>query len=88
MVETWRINLWGIIPGCTRRMDVVLALDASGSTEAVFELALEASRYLVQGFNFAQDRTRVGVATFSDDATIRFHLNAVSRYTQVRYHQD
>ncbi|ELT92983.1 hypothetical protein CAPTEDRAFT_220507 [Capitella teleta] len=60
---------------CTRRRDIVFVLDASGSVEAKFDLAMQFSRKVVQGLNFAGGRTRVGVATYDDSSHIRFHLN-------------
>ena len=51
-------------PGCTRRLDVVFVLDASGSTEERFYLAQQAAREIIYGLNFGGSRTRVGVLTY------------------------
>ena len=65
-----------LFSGCTNRGDVVFVLDGSGSVEKNFELALRLTRFIVQGLNFAGDRTKVGVLTYSDNALVRFHLNS------------
>ena len=41
-------------------------------------MMLDLVRRIVQGLNFDGGRTRVGLVTYSDTATVRFHLN---RYT-------
>lgn len=59
-------------------MDVAFVLDASGSVEETFEMAMNMTRKIVQGLNFAGGRTRVALTTYSDDATLRFKLNEYS----------
>ena len=56
-------------------MDISFLLDASGSIEADFDLIQQLTRRIVHGLNFNNDRIRVGVTTFSDVATVRFHMN-------------
>ena len=69
--------------GCRGRSDVVIVLDASGSVEASYALAQDMARRLVNGLNFDGGRTRVGVATYSDSATAKFHLNTYTDKTSV-----
>ena len=64
-----------LISGCGRRSDVVFILDTSGSVEQSFEFSMRVTRKIVQGLNFAGGRTRVGLVTFNDRTTVRFHLN-------------
>lgn len=69
---------------CTSRADVVFVLDASGSVEKNFEIALNMTRRIVQGLNFAGDRTQVGVVTYSDNALVRFQLNEYKSLYEVQ----
>ena len=68
---------------CTSRLDIVFVLDASGSVEAKFELAMKLARRIIEGLNFAGSRTRVGVMTYADDVTIRFHLDTYNSRDEV-----
>jgi collagen type VI alpha len=54
---------------------MVFILDSSGSVEMKFDMAMQLTRKIVHGLNFAGGRTRVGVMTYGDSPTIRFHLN-------------
>ena len=65
----------GVFSGCSRRADVVFVLDASGSVETTFDWAMQLTRKVVEGLNFAGGRARVGVVTYSDGPTNRFLLN-------------
>ena len=54
--------------------DIVFLLDASGSVEKTFSLIQDLAIKIVQGLNFASDRTRVGILTFSRNAKVRLYL--------------
>ena len=61
--------------GCTTQKDVVFVLDASGSVTSRFELEQDLTKRIVAGLNFAGSRTRIGVLTYQNTATIQFNLN-------------
>ena len=54
---------------------MVFILDSSGSVEKKFDMAMRLTRRIISGLNFAGGRTRVGLLTYSDQPTVRFHLN-------------
>ena len=64
-----------LISACNVGLDISFLLDASGSIQADFDLIQQLTRRIVHGLNFNNDRIRVGVTTFSDVATVRFHMN-------------
>ena len=72
-----------LYPECTRRGDIVFVLDSSGSLEANFELAQKLAKRIVHGLNFEGGRTRVGVAVYSSEAHMMFHLNTYNRKEEV-----
>ena len=56
--------------------DIVIAIDASGSIRADrFTLVLNYVKAVVNSLEVAEDRARVGVIVFSDQATVKFHMN-------------
>lgn len=63
---------------CTTRRDIVFILDASGSVETSYAIQQQLTKQIVQGLNFNGGRTRVGVVSFADSATMQFPL---SRYS-------
>ena len=69
--------MYCFLPECTSRQDVVFLLDASGSVEDTFLLIQDLTVQIIQGLNFAHNRTRVGLVTFSRNPTIRFHLKDI-----------
>ena len=73
MFRSWQIHF--LFSGCTSRRDIVFMLDASGSLEKKYEMAMQLAIQIIEGLNFAGSRTRVGVLTYSDNPTVRFHLN-------------
>ena len=65
---------------CSDRVDLVFAIDASTSIgDANFENVIEFVRDVIVGLRIGTSDTttssRVGIVTFSDDATVLFHLN-------------
>ncbi|CAD5119952.1 DgyrCDS8533 [Dimorphilus gyrociliatus] len=68
---------------CNTRKDVVLILDGSGSVSEQYEMTQKIASEIVWSLNFNQQRTRVGVVTFNDTATARFHLNTYTNQQQV-----
>lgn len=46
-------------------------------------MMLDLVRRIIQGLNFDGGRTRVGLVTFSDVATVRFHLNTYTSKLEV-----
>lgn len=68
---------------CNARRDVVFILDGSGSVSEQYELTQKIASEIVWLLNFNQQRTHVGLVTFNDTATARFHLNSYSNQQQV-----
>ena len=63
-------------PACDGQADVVFVIDASGSIrQSRFQTVLEYVTTVVEQLEVAQDRTRVGVVVYSDDAEVKFQLN-------------
>ncbi|ELT98504.1 hypothetical protein CAPTEDRAFT_225901 [Capitella teleta] len=61
---------------CNGRFDIVFALDVSGSIRrSRFHFLTEWVRSLINELEVHEDRTRVGVVLFSDDATVAIALN-------------
>lgn len=60
---------------CRRQLDVVFLLDLSGSVDNQYDRIVAFTRQVVLGLDMAFDRTRIGVATFGDRATVQFDLN-------------
>ena len=59
---------------CTRRIDLVVALDTSGSAEEYIEAGLQLMKNVIYGLNFAGDRSRVAFVTYGNTASVQFHL--------------
>ena len=55
---------------------MVFMLDLSGSVQSEYERTLAFTKRVVYGLDMSFDRTRFGVVTFGDSATIQFDLNA------------
>ena len=53
----------------------MFVIDASGSVETTFRLAMALTRAVAAGLNYNGARTRVSAVTWSDTATLRFPLN-------------
>lgn len=51
-------------------------LDLSGSVQAEYERTIAFTKRVIYGLDMSFDRTRFGVVTFGDTATIQFDLNA------------
>ena len=68
------------LAACRRQFDVVFMLDLSGSVQAEYERTIAFTKRVIYGLDMSFDRTRFGVVTFGDTATIQFDLNAY-RYT-------
>jgi len=61
-------------------MDVVIAIDVSGSIrENRFPIVIKYIQSVVNNFDVADDRVRVGVLAFSDTPVVKFHLSAYKR---------
>ena len=61
---------------CTTNGDVVFVLDASGSIEERnFNMMKSFVSSIVSDMDMENDRTRVGVLAFSNNAELQFHLN-------------
>ena len=62
---------------CGGQLDLVLLLDSSGSvTQTHFEKTLSFVAYLVGLLGLQNDKTRVGLVTFSTKSRIIFHLDS------------
>ena len=59
---------------------MVFMLDLSGSVQEEYERTIAFTKRVIYELDMAFDRTRFGVVTFGDTATIQFDLNAY-RYT-------
>ena len=55
---------------------MVFMLDLSGSVQEEYERTIAFTKRVIYGLDMAFDRTRFGVVTFGDSATIQFDLNA------------
>ncbi len=53
-----------IFVGCSSQLDVAFILDASGSVEDKFIMEQNLTTKIIQGLNFVDWRTRVGVITY------------------------
>ncbi len=53
-----------VVAGCSSQRDVAFILDASGSVEDKFIMEQNLTRKIIQGLNFVDWRTRVGVITY------------------------
>ena len=63
-------------PDCDGRADVIIAIDVSGSIRRErFATIQEFVAGIVEQFEVSQRKTRVGVASWSDEATVDFNLN-------------
>lgn len=63
-------------PACTRAVDVMFVLDASGSIGLTnFQLALQFVMDVSAAFQFGTNGARMGVAVFSDDAGVSITLD-------------
>ena len=61
---------------CSVQRDVVFILDVSGSMSEAYGMVVELARRAVDGLNvMPEDNIRVGVITFSDNATVEFYLD-------------
>ena len=68
------------LSGCDGKLDVVLAIDASGSIRHErFSEVLEYLESVSREFEIAPDRTRVGVLRYSDTAEVVFNLNSYAK---------
>ena len=82
------------LPVCSDRVDLVFAIDASTSIgDANFENVIEFVRDVIVGLRIGTSDTttssRVGIVTFSDDATVLFHLNVRnSRFYSIFYYSN
>ena len=56
-------------------MDIVFLLDISGSVSNVYDVIIAVTRAVVQGLSISEDGVRVGVVTYSDNATVNSNLN-------------
>ena len=61
---------------CDGAVDVVFIVDSSGSIRSSrYPLVLDYVKGIVKSLEVHPDRARVGLITFGDEATVRFHLN-------------
>lgn len=61
-------------------MDIIIAIDSSGSIrENRFPMVLQYIKKVVNDFDVADDRVKIGVVTFADAPTVRFQLNSYTR---------
>ena len=63
------------IPACDAQLDVVFAIDTSGSTGNSFLLQLRFVKAVAEGLNYAFGRTRVAAITYQSSIRIAFYLN-------------
>lgn len=56
-------------------MDVGFVLDVSGSVDVVFEYVVGMAKAVVYGLPVSSGMARVGLVSFSTDATVNFNLN-------------
>lgn len=71
--------------GCDGEMDIVIALDSSGSIrENRFEDLKKWIISFVEDLEISQDRTRVGLVMFSDNASMEFHLSFYSHKEDIQ----
>ena len=68
--------------GCVRAEDVLIINDMSYSQSEIQVAQQLAIRYLVNGMNFAPDRIRLAMITYSNNATVQFYLNRWSTKEQ------
>jgi len=69
------------VSGCTRRMDVVIVLDLSGSIEEVkrYGIMVELARLIAAGLPVASGNARVGAVTYDTNARSEFYLSTFDR---------
>ena len=60
---------------CTTSMDVAFVLDFSGSLDDVVNITIQLTYEIVEGLPFTNNRVRVALVSFSDEATLHFDLN-------------
>lgn len=73
-----------ILAACDGQADVVFVVDASGSIrENRFQIVLEYVAGVINNLEVASDRTRIGLITYSDSATVRFNLNKYTKKEDV-----
>ncbi len=60
-------------------------LDLSGSVQEEFERTIAFTKRVIYGLDMTFDRTRIGIVTFGDTATIQFDLNAY-RFASQPFH--
>ena len=61
--------------GCLGSNDVVILLDISGSLDDVYNEVMSFLHHVIYGLEFQQDRNRLSLITFADDAEVRFDLD-------------
>lgn len=65
---------------CDGKADIVFVVDASGSIrENRFKIVLDYVAGVIDNLEVGKDRTRIGLITYSDTATVRFNLNKYTR---------
>ena len=77
------LSMTNTIPACSKQMDVVFVLDFSGSLREIIDVVMAFTREVVQGLPFTQSRVRVGLVSYSDDATLHFQLDEYSTKMEV-----
>ena len=63
-------------PGCDGESDIVFLLDSSGSvTQTHFEKVLSFVAYISRLIGMTDEKTRIGLLKYNDNAHVVFHLN-------------
>lgn len=61
---------------CSGELDIVIVLDSSGSIRSArWRVVMDFVGGIISELDIAEDRTRVGLVYWSDDAHVQFHLN-------------
>ena len=63
------------VSDCTASLDVVFLLDATESMDYDYDVTQMMARRIADGLNYAIGRTRLGLITFQQEATLRFSLD-------------
>ena len=71
-----QLNSSSLLIDCRGESDIIFVLDVSGSIgRRTFNAVLEYIIAVTDMLEVRQDKTRVGIIKFSDDAQIELHLN-------------
>jgi len=69
---------------CPVQLDIVFALDVSGSLEEVYDVVIQFAKQAISGLPVGASQTRVSVITFSDTASLVFDFNAFTTPATIR----